>query len=678
MSDLRGPSTVTLSPQERLICQLLDATCRWIQQARPSLPAELGPDRAVPHLSAQEWKCEARIAGGWVRDKLLDLHSEDMDICVSCLTGFQFAHYVHLYLSTPDFAELRDQLMRQENFDESELDWKMGTITKIQANPEQGKNLQTATAQLLRRSLDFVHLRHPPLSLSPIQSSQTSDSLASEVSQKQEAQEVHQRQQDQQRTRQNAQLLSSQIPFGTPRQDAERRDLTINALFYNVHTGRVEDETGMGLCDLQNKVIRTPLSPLETWADDPLRILRSVRFASKFGFSLHADQIDCLQSSQGTQVKDALASSIRRERFGIEVDKIMRGPRPVLALENLHRLGLWSILFLPPPEADGSPVVLLKADNPETSTEPHSQHPSASGVASFPETLEQDCLSRIRSMETWWLHPDSKFDSMPHAWTRVVQDSEQRRRLYYALVLLPLHGMRAWTHPLPTGKPSGNVPKRSLAPAEGVVLIDGLRLGANATKVPVEALFHSLDALRQFQKWERNHADSFPQSDGLNLRTIQTHLYMLLRQPCFSRSPLGTNAASAFCLAYLVTSSSHEGSESDLSITDLTRWWNWVESNGWLGRLEERPVLNGKQLQALVGFAPGPLIPKIQQRVLEWQLWALTAAQIRDGGSELVTVAQNWFRQAWEEGKVLPLEEVKSARSAALDKSARPSKRMRT
>lgn len=91
--------------------------------------------------------------------------------------------------------------------------------------------------------------------------------------------------------------------FGTPLQDALRRDLTINALFYNVHSREVEDFTGQvsfradveiyiaqrgfqGLEDIRNGIIRTPLPPRETFLDDPLRVLRCIRFASRLGFDI--------------------------------------------------------------------------------------------------------------------------------------------------------------------------------------------------------------------------------------------------------------------------------------------------------------------------------------------------------------------------------------------------------
>jgi len=58
-----------------------------------------------------------------------------------------------------------------------------------------------------------------------------------------------------------------------------RRDLTINSLFYNINTNEIEDLTKLGIDDLKNGIIRTPLEPLKTFVDDPLRVLRTIRFA---------------------------------------------------------------------------------------------------------------------------------------------------------------------------------------------------------------------------------------------------------------------------------------------------------------------------------------------------------------------------------------------------------------
>lgn len=82
---------------------------------------------------------------------------------------------------------------------------------------------------------------------------------------------------------------------GTPFEDASRRDLTINALFYNVHTRQVEDYTKMGLSDLENRIARTPLPPRQTFQDDPLRIVRCVRFASRFNLAIAEEVVDSIK-----------------------------------------------------------------------------------------------------------------------------------------------------------------------------------------------------------------------------------------------------------------------------------------------------------------------------------------------------------------------------------------------
>ena len=79
------------------------------------------------------------------------------------------------------------------------------------------------------------------------------------------------------------------IEIGSPEQDAYRRDLTINSLFYNINAGCIEDFTKMGANDLKLGLIRTPLEPLQTFLDDPLRVLRTVRFATRFDFKLSPD-----------------------------------------------------------------------------------------------------------------------------------------------------------------------------------------------------------------------------------------------------------------------------------------------------------------------------------------------------------------------------------------------------
>jgi tRNA nucleotidyltransferase (CCA-adding enzyme) len=110
--------------------------------------------------------------------------------------------------------------------------------------------------------------------------------------------------------------------FGTPSEDAQRRDATINALFYNVHTRLVEDHTSRGVSDLQEGVIRTPLAPFQTLLDDPLRMLRYIRSASRFGFTLDEGIAEAVKDKR---IRDSFQAKISRERVGVEILKMLKG-----------------------------------------------------------------------------------------------------------------------------------------------------------------------------------------------------------------------------------------------------------------------------------------------------------------------------------------------------------------
>lgn len=74
--------------------------------------------------------------------------------------------------------------------------------------------------------------------------------------------------------------------YGTAEEDAFRRDLMINSLFYNISTNEVEDFTRRGIADLNSGKIVTPLPPKQTLLDDPLRVLHAVRFTNFFALIL--------------------------------------------------------------------------------------------------------------------------------------------------------------------------------------------------------------------------------------------------------------------------------------------------------------------------------------------------------------------------------------------------------
>jgi len=92
-----------------------------------------------------------------------------------------------------------------------------------------------------------------------------------------------------------------------------------------------------GAEDLEQKIIRTPLDPRQTFSDDPLRVLRAIRFASRLGFTLDAKIIEAARS---TEVRNALLHKVSRERVGIEVDKMMKHPSAAISVEQILSLDL--------------------------------------------------------------------------------------------------------------------------------------------------------------------------------------------------------------------------------------------------------------------------------------------------------------------------------------------------
>jgi tRNA nucleotidyltransferase/poly(A) polymerase len=123
--------------------------------------------------------------------------------------------------------------------------------------------------------------------------------------------------------------------------DLARRDFTINALAASVNKkefGQVIDLFG-GRKDLDDKIIRTPLEPEKTFNDDPLRILRAVRFASKLQF-----QIDESTYSAIFKMRERL-TIISQERITDEFLKILASPHPSVGLQLLQKTGILNIIF---------------------------------------------------------------------------------------------------------------------------------------------------------------------------------------------------------------------------------------------------------------------------------------------------------------------------------------------
>lgn len=125
------------------------------------------------------------------------------------------------------------------------------------------------------------------------------------------------------------------------REDALRRDFTINTLLENLHTGEVIDLLGCALSDLQARLIRTPRPPQETFHEDPLRMLRAVRFAVQLGFTIEPETREAiLTEHQRLKI-------ISIERIRDEFTKILRHPNAHEGLQMLLETRLLEVFAQP-------------------------------------------------------------------------------------------------------------------------------------------------------------------------------------------------------------------------------------------------------------------------------------------------------------------------------------------
>ncbi|MBI3502225.1 MAG: HD domain-containing protein [Bacteroidetes bacterium] len=131
------------------------------------------------------------------------------------------------------------------------------------------------------------------------------------------------------------------VETGTLQDDQSRRDFTINALAISLNKknyGELIDPFG-GTEDLKNKIIRTPLNADITYSDDPLRMMRAIRFAAQLGFSIEKKSFDAIVKN-----KDRI-KIVSRERIADELNKIILSPKPSVGFKLLFDSGLLEIIF---------------------------------------------------------------------------------------------------------------------------------------------------------------------------------------------------------------------------------------------------------------------------------------------------------------------------------------------
>ena len=266
------------------------------------LPAEQLLRELLLECAEQFPDLDIWITGGWVRDRLLGIPSSDLDFALSNMTGRAFGGSLQEFTARSDIESKYRQKAADLGIPDSESRFTRFHI--MEKNVGAAKNLETAGGKLFGLDIDLANLRT----------------------------EVY-----------DGQSRNPQMKFGTPEEDALRRDATVNSMFFHLRSREVVDLSGRGLQDLDAKIMRTPLDPRQTFMDDPLRVLRLIRIGSKLGFAIDSEAMHCMRSDE---VQRALDSMIKRDRINLEVFKMMKDPAPAVAFQHLFDANLYTPVFL--------------------------------------------------------------------------------------------------------------------------------------------------------------------------------------------------------------------------------------------------------------------------------------------------------------------------------------------
>jgi tRNA nucleotidyltransferase (CCA-adding enzyme) len=431
----------------------------------------------------------------------MGLESNDIDIAIDTMNGEPFAVAVKEYMQSNGFH--------------------MSQVSKIQMNPEKSKHLETATARVLGQDVDFVNLRS-------------------------ETYHEHSR--------------NPQVEFGTPLEDALRRDLTINALFYNLHTNQVEDFSGHGLKDLEDRFARTPLPPYQTLLDDPLRVLRIIRFATRFGYNI--DQ-EIRNAARNPTVHEAFEKKLSKERVGTEMEKMMKGQDPARAIQLIWDFNCYKLVFEPPEGCSMNDVDL------------------------------NDVLRVSSTLDVLYKSPFLK--QIP--WISDIESVDSKQYMFLAAGCVPYRNS------------TFKVKSKTMSTVKYLVG-QSLKLSTHQSDF-CAGLLVKLDDIRKRVVMDMDQP--------LDRKTMGLLIRDLGQRPVAQHWDLCILMALTFELSQLPTTDLMDPN-SQLILAKYAHFMKDVIVHKLETAHELKPALDGKQISQVLGIKPGPQLGTILQQLIEWQL----------------------------------------------------------
>ncbi|KAI2732012.1 hypothetical protein CBS147332_1151 [Penicillium roqueforti] len=502
--------TIELTPLESTLRTLLLDVAQYITEQKIAN----GGSTAKDH-----YETVLRFTGGWVRDKLLGVESHDIDVGISNMTGYQFGMALKDYLDVPENLEIY-----KKGLPNGEMHDAIVSLHKIEANPEKSKHLETVTTKIFGLDIDLVNLR---------KETYTDDSR------------------------------NPQMEFGTAVEDALRRDATINALFYNLNESRLEDLTERGLNDMKKKIIRCPMEPYQTFKDDPLRVLRLIRFASRLGYQIEPETEAAMQIED---IREALKLKISKERVGTELEKMLRGPDPRGALQFIDRLHLFTTIFANHQDE-------VKAD---TSTWP----------------FAYNTLARL-------LHPEVGDSDELQAVTKRIREIlfRDKTTIYYAWMIATF---APWTSiPGRTGKGSKPLPPRAVEVGR-----DGLRSDNKTLNALRAAALHYKETIATKTALLTDKMSGTPAE---------------IRQ-CIGLQIRSWNKDWKLCILLAILQENMALRDFAEVAREYDQFLAYIVKNDLEGVCDLKPIVNGDEIMKSLGSKKGPWMSKAVSMALEWQL----------------------------------------------------------